>query len=496
MSEKKPEEKDMSRRRYLGMTGAAVAGLVVGGVLGYVAKPTVTAPPITSTETETVTVTGTMAPPPVTTAATPYYKQFSGQTVHAVTHDTADHRAVRALIAPEFQTLTGITIDSEMMGDIVLTQKIYTQLSTGATGPYDSGMVHMWLLEGYERPGWLTNLDPLVNAHPWEGILDLNDYVPLFASWCRTSDGKLSGLPFYGHAGCYMYRKDLAEKWGLTPPKTMDDLLAVTKNAHEMGRKEFGSSFYGISMRGIRGADNPHMYFGWPWAWGGRVLDADYNVVANSPECVQAFDYYGKILQSYGPSGSATFHWPEVQRGIMEGTVFSILEATDMPGSIEDPTASKTAGKIGYALLPNGPANTTPMFSYTTTWPVFAHSPVAEAALLWSEYATSGYSQKKTVIEGNFFRTGLTSKSAWTACAAAQPAKYWMAPVLLQAMEQTTNEYMPKIPEVMEIAGPHGDAVSSIVAGTPAKVALDKAAKEIYDILTKAGYNIQMKYPV
>jgi branched-chain amino acid transport system substrate-binding protein len=62
------EGKSISRRKYLELTGGAVAGLAVGGALGYLAKPPEMVTQ-TVTATETVTVTGTA--PPVTTVAPP-----------------------------------------------------------------------------------------------------------------------------------------------------------------------------------------------------------------------------------------------------------------------------------------------------------------------------------------------------------------------------------------------------------------------------------------
>ena len=59
------KEEKVDRRTWLKVAGGTVAGLVVGGAIGYVAKPTVMAPSTTATITETVTGT---APPPVTTA--------------------------------------------------------------------------------------------------------------------------------------------------------------------------------------------------------------------------------------------------------------------------------------------------------------------------------------------------------------------------------------------------------------------------------------------
>jgi len=63
---KKSEPEKISRRKYLQTTGGVIAGLAVGGALGYLAKPTTMT--TGTTETVTKTVTGT-APPPATTAA-------------------------------------------------------------------------------------------------------------------------------------------------------------------------------------------------------------------------------------------------------------------------------------------------------------------------------------------------------------------------------------------------------------------------------------------
>jgi len=72
------EEKKIKRRDYLKYTGAAIGGLVVGGALGYLAKPaevvekTVTAPAIITTTTLEKTVTKEVIPP----------KHFEGIKIH------------------------------------------------------------------------------------------------------------------------------------------------------------------------------------------------------------------------------------------------------------------------------------------------------------------------------------------------------------------------------------------------------------------------------
>jgi ABC-type glycerol-3-phosphate transport system substrate-binding protein len=64
----------MSRRRYMEITGAGIAGLVVGGALGYGLKPVTTAPAETVTITETPTPTATAS----TAATTSTYSLEGG----------------------------------------------------------------------------------------------------------------------------------------------------------------------------------------------------------------------------------------------------------------------------------------------------------------------------------------------------------------------------------------------------------------------------------
>ena len=79
------EKKQVTRRDYLKTTAGAIAGLVVGGAVGYLATPTQVTTQ-TVTETQTVTVTGT-APPPTTPTAQPFKH---GKSVMYLTPDIAE----------------------------------------------------------------------------------------------------------------------------------------------------------------------------------------------------------------------------------------------------------------------------------------------------------------------------------------------------------------------------------------------------------------------
>jgi len=101
----KSEESNISRRKYLQIAGAGVAGLVVGGALGYVANPGVTAPPTTVTNTVTETVTGTVTAPPTTVAMTIPPKPDK---IRIVTEEDALYTK---MYAPRFKQLYGIDLE-------------------------------------------------------------------------------------------------------------------------------------------------------------------------------------------------------------------------------------------------------------------------------------------------------------------------------------------------------------------------------------------------
>ena len=61
----------------------------------------------------------------------------------------------------------------------------------------------------------------------------------------------LWGLPYYGHVGIMMYRKDWFEEKGITVPVNTDELMAAAEKFTDKANNKFG-----IAMRAIKGEDN------------------------------------------------------------------------------------------------------------------------------------------------------------------------------------------------------------------------------------------------
>jgi multiple sugar transport system substrate-binding protein len=104
------------------------------------------------------------------------------------------------------------------------------------------------VLEGmiaYQRAGLLAPLDDLFDKWP-----DKDQFIPSTIK-ALTLNGKLYGVPYNTNVRVLLYRKDLFEKYGLTPPKTWDDFLqdAATISAKESGVAGIGLTTKNGSVR-------------------------------------------------------------------------------------------------------------------------------------------------------------------------------------------------------------------------------------------------------
>jgi ABC-type glycerol-3-phosphate transport system substrate-binding protein len=99
------------------------------------------------------------------------------------------------------------------------------------------------VLEGmiaYQRAGLLAPIDDL-----FEKWADKDQFIPSTIK-ALTINGKLYGVPYNTNVRVLLYRKDLFEKYGLTPPKTWDDLL---QDGATISSKEAGVAGVGLTTK-------------------------------------------------------------------------------------------------------------------------------------------------------------------------------------------------------------------------------------------------------
>ena len=377
----------------------------------------------------------------------------------------------------EFKMMTGINVQIVTYPEQQLREREVIDASTGA-GAYDVIAIDSVFIPEFAKAGWITPLEPYLD--PSYNVEDISAFVRGLLSY----EGKIYAGPVYSEATQLMYRKDLFEQAGLQPPQTMEE--------YEEYAKKFTNppDLFGVAMRGLRGNGmNIYIWSEWLWSYGGKYFDENWNPVFNSPEGVLATENYAKLLQNYGPPGVATYGWDDVQNAFTSGKVAMIIDATNFYTRIEDPTKSAIAGKIGYAVVPAGPAGRFPG-NYSLGFAISAVGAKTEqekgAAAEFIKWATSQDIELSKALQANII--SVTRDSVFND--PAFQAKFggdWLTSTV-ESFRITNPGYRPLIEEWREIGDRLGIAVENVIAGIqPAKEALDEAAAYAAEVLVRTG---------
>src|SRR4030042_4180813 len=252
----------------------------------------------------------------------------------------------------EFEKLTGIKVILEAFPEDQYRHKRTVELNAG--GKIDGYMImpgqddlHYW------KAGWLQPMDayvsdPTLTQADW----DFKDFFPSFAK-ASSVDGKLIGIVINAETSLLAYRKDLFTKFKLKVPQTMKALEQTAKFFY--GKEVDGKKLVGITLRG-KGAAATSQWVDFLYSFGGSWTTPQGKSNFASPQNIAAFKFYGDLLRNYGPQGGAMLHWAESTSMFMEGKAAMIYDANVFKALYENPKAPKAAGKVGYAVIPAGPA--------------------------------------------------------------------------------------------------------------------------------------------
>jgi ABC-type glycerol-3-phosphate transport system substrate-binding protein len=513
----KSEENKISRRKYLQIAGGTVAGLVVGGALGYVAKPEVTAPPITVTSTVTETVTGTVtAPPPTTQAAKPWdlamvqmntdltqlidtavdnahaasidWMQHAGETVHVISiNHVTDYDVRTNNAAKKFKELSGIDVIIDFVSPDEARQKSILTLQSKSPA-YDIVEGFMDLLPAW-GPDGIDAMEPLDTF--------MNDPKLYDAKWFKLEDlnqPTLNAMRFNGKLYAFMellevmwlnYRKDLFQKYGVTSlPNTFEELYEAA------GKCNHPPDVYGNVSRGKANVDTLGTAALWVFGYGGDWFSSDWQPTFNQGGALDGLDMYTKTLTDYGPLGVASWGWEDEKKFTMLGkvatNVCSCWRAVTF-WSEKLGTVPEAVGNIWFAPPPKGPK-----YRASSNWsnlaPINKYSKNKEAAWLWYMFKHSQPVMAYTCA----------SSLSWS-----RDSVYDIPSV--KAVGETLDDYgvhikkarstafpptiSVPIPEWAQIGDMVGAAISSALAEEKTiKQALDDAADKARQIMKDAGY--------
>ncbi|MGI8695802.1 MAG: ABC transporter substrate-binding protein [Mycobacteriales bacterium] len=265
---------------------------------------------------------------------------------------------IQKLTAANFTKQTGIKVNYTVLPENDLRDKASQEFSNQA-GQYDVATISNDEVPFYAKNGWLTPLDSYVSK---DKSFDQADILkPMTES--LTSGGKLYGEPFYGESSFLMYRKDVFKAKGLTMP-ARPTWQQVAGFAAKLDGARPGMK--GICLRGQPG-------WGEVFAplttvvntFGGTWFTKSWQPQLTSPAFEQATSFYVNLVRQHGEAGAAQAGFTECLNAMSQGKVAMWYDATSAAGSLEDPSQSKAAGKIGYVPAP---VNKTKNSGWLYTW--------------------------------------------------------------------------------------------------------------------------------
>lgn len=318
--------------------------------------------------------------------------KYNGTTI---TVAFASHPSTSAFQAmtPEFEKLTGIKVKWDVMEETYLKNKQLMDF-TGNSRLYDVLMVDGFWMSEYAPKKVVEPLKSYLKGRTTPDWFDYEDIMAAYRNGIGAYKGELYGIPTAGETRFIGYRKDLFEKYGKQPPKTMAELLELARffNGKEPG-------LYGIAMRAQRGI---HFASGWMtvmYNFGGGFLDQKtWKPTMTDPRTIESLKFFVN-LQKNAPPDVATYTHEEAVSAFMSGKTAMWFDATALVPWITDPQKSTVYNKVGFAPPPTGPGGDAGVLA-GWNMSIAAKSNKKGAAWAFITFMTSKAKAKEYVLNG------------------------------------------------------------------------------------------------
>ncbi|HET7479537.1 MAG TPA: extracellular solute-binding protein [Rubrobacteraceae bacterium] len=150
-------------------------------------------------------------------------------------------------------------------------------------------------------------------------------------------EGKTYAVPWFTDAGMFYYRKDLLEKSGFSePPVTWDEMKDMIEKIRSDSGTKYGYVFQGAQDEGGVVDALEHI-----WNAGGSVLEGN-KVVVNSPEARKGLEVRRSMITGgFSPRASGDYSTQESQAVFTDGNVIFMRNWPFVYGLLSNPDDSK-----------------------------------------------------------------------------------------------------------------------------------------------------------
>lgn len=402
--------------------------------------------------------------------------QFDGVTIKACLIGGGAYEKLYEEYFPKFEQLTGAKVEVVFKAQhFELDNKVKIDFAAG-TADYDIFSSHTSFY-----PQYFSGTEPLENYFSQE---ELADFIPRILDVCWR-DGHLWIIPRHVDISQLYYRTDLFEQYGYDkPPETWDefkDMALALNNPPEVYGTQFAGKEEPLSGR----------FMEILVAHGGKILDENYKPAFNGSEGIKTATMFRDLYQAGAmPPGMVNFLWDDVATNFANGIIAMYTEWPGWYSYLQDPQASKVAGKFDIARQPKGDAGIHSGWGGAHAFSVTKFSENKEAAVALIKFITS---QEAEVLEYNKGGFNPVRESAFEVI--AKEAESSMDPLakkrvdLLQLQISEDLATPPLVAEWIPISNALYPRLQAIMLGDmTVEEGLNAAAKEVEEIMRDAGY--------
>jgi multiple sugar transport system substrate-binding protein len=349
------------------------------------ASPTPVSPPEGAAATEA---------PAVATEAPVVAEQV---TLSIIIEQVPDYDIVAELTKQFEAENPGIKVAFDAMPYDAMRDKILTSF-LAPKGTYDIIIVDNPWMDEFPASNFLTDLKPYIDQTP---DYNFDDFIGPVRE-LTLHDGMITGVPYYNYALGLIVRQDLFDDQGmqdkfqaeygkpLAVPTTLDEYL-------EVGKFFKANGIAGAAMQPQRGYKILEEWKNWLYAEGGDLMDAQDNVVINSPAAKLALEKYIDMYKSAAPENSLNWGFDDALRSMASGESATMISYNWMLPTLNNPDgqAGDLAGKFALYPVPGGKGVLGAWY-----WGIPSNSVNKDAAWKYIAWLTSSAIDKQRVIKG------------------------------------------------------------------------------------------------
>ena len=309
---------------------------------------------------------------------------------------------------------------------------------------------------------------------------DMADFSAPSMKVATGDDGKINVIPNNQDLFIVFYNKELlTEKGFKAPPKTFDELFSMAKALTDPSKQ-----IYGFVGRGLKNA-NVVLYDNFLLGWNQETVSADgKKLLTDTPEAVEAGQYYQKIMKECGPPGNIGFNWNECQTTFMQGRAAMWLDGIGFSAPLLDKAKSKVGDKIGFAPVPAGPKSHN-CATFIEGVGIPANAKNKKAAWLFVQWVTGKTFLNEQLRVGAGTPPRLSCYAREDIVKASAFPREWFDTTGVSL--KMARSGLPVIVPVAEFRDTIGAGLTNIVGGADVAAELKKATAAFQPVLDKAN---------